>query len=153
MGKTSLKSSANLVLRSLLGGLFLYAGASKLADPAAFQIDIYNFALLPWAAAALAALYLPWLEIVCAGALIAGKQAAGLLLAALMVVFTLAIAVAWARGLEISCGCFGTTDGPTNYPLKLAENGAILTGLAAWLWLDVRTRLFRTREGKGSETV
>jgi putative oxidoreductase len=138
MEKTKIAHAANLVLRLVLAGLFLYAGGSKLADPSAFQVDIFNFAILPWAAAGVAAVYLPWLEILCAGALIARKPAAGLLLTVLMVVFTLAIATAWGRGLEVSCGCFGATDGPTNYPLKLTENFAILAGLGAWLWLEFR---------------
>jgi putative oxidoreductase len=131
-----MKTAGELVLRLVLAGLFFYAASQKLLDPAAFQTDIANFRLLPWALAGIAALYLPWLEIVCAVALLARRPAAGLLLTVLMGIFTLAIAIAWARGLEISCGCFGATSGPTNYPLKLVENLAIVAGLAAWLWVN-----------------
>jgi putative oxidoreductase len=135
MERSALKFWVSIALRSVLAGLFFYAASLKLLDPATFQQDIYNFAILPWVLSGIAALYLPWLEIVAAGALFLGRRAGAVLLLALMLVFTAAIALAWARGLEISCGCFGATAGPTNYPLKLTENAAIIAGLVLWLWL------------------
>lgn len=130
--------AANLFLRVALAGLFFYAGGVKLMDPATFQSDITNFNLLPWALAGVAAIYLPWLEIIAAGALLGRSRGAAFLLGLLMTAFTLAVATAWARGLDINCGCFGASDSPTNYPRKVAENVAIIAVLGGWLWLDRR---------------
>ena len=49
---------------------------------------------------------------------------------ALMVVFTVAVAQAVARGLDFECGCFGTADGSRVGARKLLENTG-LTILAA----------------------
>ena len=106
-------------LRFLTGGLFAVAGALKALDPARFAADIDHYRLLPYFAVAPLALYFPWLEIVCGLAMITGaaRRSALLLLFALIVVFTAAVAAAWARGLDITCGCFGAASA---VPLSLA---------------------------------
>jgi uncharacterized membrane protein YphA (DoxX/SURF4 family) len=97
------------ILGFAIGALFLYAGAIKAADPARFSADITNYRLMPQLMAAAVALYLPWLEIVCGMGLIFQKLYRGalLILSGLCVVFLLALISALARGLDISCGCFG----------------------------------------------
>ena len=54
--------------------------------------------------------FLPWLEIVTAMALLLGRLYLGALLSVsgLGVVFAVAVGSAWWRGLDISCGCFGS---------------------------------------------
>jgi uncharacterized membrane protein YphA (DoxX/SURF4 family) len=96
-------------LRLAVGGLFIYAGILKALDPAQFATDIANYRLIPWPAGAALALYLPWLEILCGGALFFKnfRPGAPLLLAALCLIFLVALASAIIRGLDISCGCFG----------------------------------------------
>lgn len=101
-------------LRLGLGGLFVVAGVLKLRDPAAFATDIANYQLLPQYAALLAAM-LPAVEILAGLALIAGpaswRRSAAAAIALMMVVFTVAAASALARGIDISCGCFGGESG------------------------------------------
>ena len=94
-----------------VGALFVYAGVMKALDPAQFAGDIANYRILPWPAAATLALYLPWLEIFCGGALIFRRLHPGapLILIALCLVFLGALASAKIRGLDIACGCFGHT--------------------------------------------
>ena len=91
------------------GGVFLYAGALKTLDPAGFAQDIDHYRLLPATAASVLALYLPWVEVLAGGALLLGrgKRGARLVLLMLSVVFLGAVSAAWARGLDITCGCFG----------------------------------------------
>lgn len=130
------KAIVELLLRLILGGIFLYSGGIKLVDPAAFQNEIANFQLIPRGLAGVVAVYLPWLEIACGAALVVKRQFFGgaLLLGLLVLGFIFFLGSAWARGLDLSCGCFGASDSLTNYPLAIARNLAILAGLAAMLW-------------------
>ncbi|HLO25457.1 MAG TPA: MauE/DoxX family redox-associated membrane protein, partial [Geobacteraceae bacterium] len=54
-----------IVIRLVLGGVFLYAGFTKIADPAAFAGDIAAYRVLPYFGNYLAAAILPWLEAIC----------------------------------------------------------------------------------------
>ncbi|MEY2481210.1 MAG: hypothetical protein QOI04_2137 [Verrucomicrobiota bacterium] len=97
------------VLAVLLGAVFVYAGAIKIIDPMRFAIDIDNYKILPWVVSARLAFYLPWLETFCGVAVIFHVLHRGGLsiLAALLSVFIVATIVAKARGIDITCGCFG----------------------------------------------
>src|SRR5438132_9012922 len=93
----------------IVAAVFIYAGAIKALDPIRFAGDIDNYKLLPWPIGVRLAFYLPWLEILCGLALITRRLYLGGLsiLTALISVFILASVVAKARGIDISCGCFG----------------------------------------------
>ncbi|HTB79917.1 MAG TPA: MauE/DoxX family redox-associated membrane protein [Opitutaceae bacterium] len=121
------------LLRFLCGGLFVIAGALKALDPAHFAADIDHYHLLPYFAVAPLALYLPWLEMICGFATMAGaaRRGALVLLLGLTVVFTLAVASAWLRGLDITCGCFGAASA---VPLSFALVRNIVFGVVL-LWL------------------
>jgi len=116
------------VLRFGIGALFLYAGALKAADPAGFAGEIDHYHLLPWEAVIALALYLPWLEVICGGALFFPrfKRASLWLLLLLMLVFLMALGSAWARGLDIRCGCFGSTAAGSSVPLAILRDIGIL---------------------------
>ena len=117
-------------LRLTLGGFFIYSGLVKLRDLTAFTNDIANYQIeliqTPWDA--YLAYFLPWLEIITGALLVLGIFSSGALLitAGLMAVFIVALASAWARGLDITCGCFGPSTDPVNYPLKISTNMAIM---------------------------
>lgn len=100
-----------LLFRFILGGIFLYAGVTKILDPAQFALSIYNYQLLPDLLVNPAAIILPWVEVVAGVALIFGWWVGGasLILTALLFVFMAALATTLARGLDISCGCFSST--------------------------------------------
>ncbi len=96
-------------LRWLLGFLLLWAAVSKLANPTEFLGSIYAYQLpLPRTLLQAAAVVLPWLELLCGLLLLAGfwRQTALLIVTGLMVLFVIATGQAWARGLNIACGCF-----------------------------------------------
>lgn len=124
-------------MRMVLGGAFVLSGLLKLWDPGLFAMAVRNFELIgdPWAP--IVAVTLPSLEMVTGlGVLLHLRpvyRASLLLLAASLVVFVVALAISWARGLEISCGCFGGNGELTNYPLAILRN-LVLTGLAGALW-------------------
>jgi uncharacterized membrane protein YkgB len=94
----------------MLAGIFIYASLDKIAHPAAFAKDIYNYQILPDALINLTALVLPWLELFLGLCLLAGIWLPGAVLTAngLLVVFLAALVFNLARGLDINCGCFST---------------------------------------------
>lgn len=121
------------------GALFLWSGIAKIKDPISFAEAIRNFRLVGDPIAPGLAHFLPWLE-VCAGLAVMWdriREGAAALLTLLMLGFTLALAIAWARGMEIACGCFGGEE-LTNYPVKIAQNfGLIAWGAGLW-WMAAR---------------
>jgi uncharacterized membrane protein YphA (DoxX/SURF4 family) len=127
------------LLRTLLcllfGGIFLYAGALKASDPMTFLDDVRSFQILPDPYAAWLALALPWLEILAGLAVITGLLRPGglLTLNTLLLLFLGAILLSWARGLDLSCGCFGGDTAASDYPTLLLRDLALLAlGLACW---------------------
>jgi uncharacterized membrane protein YphA (DoxX/SURF4 family) len=105
----SIRSNALQILRWLLAVLMLWAAVSKLANPTAFLGSIYAYDLpLPRMLLQTAAVVLPWVELLCGLLLLAGfwSQTALLMVTGLLVFFVLATGQAWARGLDIACGCF-----------------------------------------------
>ena len=131
-----------LSLRVGLGLLFIWAGTIKVWDPATFLIDIQGYRLLPYRLEVVTALYLPWLEIVCGLSMVIGRlgrRGATLILGILMSVFTVALLAGWYRGLDITCGCFGSGDGQTRYGAWIVRDLTLL-GAIALVWLEDRCR-------------
>jgi hypothetical protein len=101
--------------RMILAGIFIYASIDKIAHPAAFANDIYNYQILPDALINLTALVLPWLELFLGLCLLAGFYLPGAVLTVngLLIAFLAALIFNLARGIDISCGCFSTgSDAP-----------------------------------------
>lgn len=98
-----------LAARLTLGLTFLAAAWPKLMDPPGFAKAIWAYQLVPATLLNPMALVLPWLELVCALALLAGVwvRAATLWVGALLLAFCLALAVNLARHHPVDCGCFG----------------------------------------------
>jgi uncharacterized membrane protein YphA (DoxX/SURF4 family) len=119
----------------IIGALFVYAGAVKVLDPIGFAGDIENYKTLPWPIGVRLAFYLPWLEILCGLALITRCLFRGgvFILTILMSVFIIATIVAKARGLDISCGCFGHATKSLTFAWHLVLDFLLLAGLL-FLW-------------------
>ena len=134
--------------RLLLGSVLVVAGALKVPDPAAAVRAVRAYRLLPEALVGPVAFGLPVLEIATGLALLAGVavRTAAVATAVLMVVFTAAVGSAWARGLQIDCGCFGgggqVAAGRTAYPGEVARDvGLLLVALALARWPASRLAL------------
>ena len=113
-----------LTARAVLGIIFIFAGIEKTSNPEQFAIAISNYKLLPIFSLNLIAITLPWLEVVSGTLLIFGisiKENSAII-GALMVSFTIMVIIAVLRGLDIDCGCFGTSDGEKVGLLKIIEN-------------------------------
>jgi putative oxidoreductase len=128
----------------IVGGLFIYAGVVKAMEPLRFANDIENYHLLPWPIGVRLAFYLPWLEILCGLALVTRRLYSGALsiLVGLMLVFIGATIAAKARGIDITCGCFGHVSENLSFTWHLVLDFAILAALIA-LWLSNASRRAR----------
>jgi uncharacterized membrane protein YphA (DoxX/SURF4 family) len=99
-----------LLLRIVLGAIFVYAAWTKLRTPwELFAMAIDSYQLLPLKAVELVARTLPWFELVVGLLLIAGfwLRSAATATALLLAVFFGLMVRAFAKGMEINCGCFG----------------------------------------------
>jgi hypothetical protein len=126
------------ILRFIVGGLFVYAGAVKALDPVQFGLDIDNFKILPWFISVRLAFFLPWLEIFCGLAVILRVLYRGGLsvLTLAVLVFIGATVAAKIRGLDITCGCFGHASQHWSFAEHMAIDLAIFVALAALLWIE-----------------
>lgn len=123
------------ILHLLFGGVFVYAGVMKAWRPMVFLDDVRSFALLPDPYAGMLAMFLPWLEIFGGLAVITGCLRKGglLVLNGSLIAFLIAISIAWFRGTDIRCGCFGDSGAATsNYAVLIARD-LVLLALGLWL--------------------
>jgi uncharacterized membrane protein YphA (DoxX/SURF4 family) len=125
-----------LFARLILGGVLLVAGYLKAFSPDKSMMAVRAYELLPIWLANVLGIILPWLEIGAGLLLIVGVaiRYAAIFGSALMALFIIAIAQAWARGLSIDCGCFGgggTIDPSQTKYLEeiLRDTGLALLGL------------------------
>jgi putative oxidoreductase len=134
-----IRKLGRVLIRVVLGALFVFAGATKAYDPGAFAMEMQRYQLVPWILGALASVYLPWVEML-AGALLLLKRferGALLVITLLLLVFTLALASAMFRGLSIDCGCFGKAFTATGTTVPLLRNLVLLV-FAGILWTESR---------------
>ncbi|MCU1667651.1 MAG: mauE [Blastococcus sp.] len=144
--------------RLVLGGVFVVAGLLKLPDPAAAVRAVRAYRLLPEALVGPVAFGLPVLEIAVGVALVAGVfvRTAAIASAVLLTVFVVAVGSAWARGLQIDCGCFGNggqvAAGDTAYPAEVARDvGLLIVALALARWPRSRLALGHLITGPSTE--
>ncbi|MDA0578607.1 MAG: DoxX family protein [Verrucomicrobia bacterium] len=110
---------------AILAAVFIAAALPKIAHPDAFALAIYRHHLAPPGLINALAIYLPWLELVAAIALLAPRLRAGAawVILLMLVLFTAAVAYNVHRGLDITCGCFSvSSEGPRIGWRKVAEN-------------------------------
>ena len=127
-----------LLSRLTLGGVLFAAGYLKVDKLDISQMAVRSYELLPIPIANFLGLTLPFFEVVIGLLLILG--AATRVFAALggftMFIFIIAIAQAWARGLNIDCGCFGgggtVEPGQTRYLQEILRDAG-LVALALFL--------------------
>ena len=135
-----------LLARLTLGGVLIAAGLFKIVDLTGSVQSVVAFQIFPYEVARLIGTTLPIVEIAVGLLLVTGllTRAAAAVGGALMVAFVVGIVSAWARGLAIDCGCFGT-GGPvdpedTRYLSEILRDLGLLAA-AAWLIVRPRTPL------------
>ena len=126
------------IFRLGLAGAFLVAGYLKARDPIQFLFDVRSFHLLADPYAALVAMGLPGLEILAGLGVLLKRLYAGSLavLCGSLLVFIVALAWSWHRGLDISCGCFGKSAAELSYTWHIVRNTVLLGMSASLLWME-----------------
>lgn len=136
-----------LGLRILFGILLITASTDKVIKPVDFAQMVTNyrvpFFLTPeicrWIG-----IWLPYVEIVVGVFLILGiwLDAAVVINLILMAVFTILVTQAYARGLDISCGCFAVeTDEPSIDSKKVIENIGLTLLSVLLVWMTFKFKL------------
>lgn len=125
---------ALIIVRLIVGGIFIYSAFTKITDIDYFVKSLYNYRILPEESLNLFAILIPWLELIIGVFLVLGifVRESAVLGGILMILFIAAIAMAMARGLDIECGCFGTKDGSRVGLLRIIEDLGILL---CFMWL------------------
>lgn len=138
-----------LSFRLVLGAMFLYAGIVKIADPAAFAQDLANYRILPVVLVNAAAVILPWVEVLAGASLVLGLFLPGgsLLTAGLLLVFAIALGFDLWRGIDISCGCFGSSEATVTWRYVLRD--AVLCCMACFVWVFSGHSPFAVDNGLG----
>ncbi len=141
-----------IFLRAVVGVAWIYLGAEKLFRLPDFIENISNYAIttdVMWNTAV--GYFVPWLEIVIGICILLRFVYYGALAvnAGLLLVFIGALAQAWARGLEVSCGCtpWSATES-TNYPLGIGINVALLILVAIMAYVEATRPKHRFRGRK-----
>lgn len=150
------ESKLKMIVRWILGVLLVWASLSKIGNPQEFYISIAAYkTALPGVLLRLAAMILPWLELLC-GLLLLGRiwtRAALVWSLVMFAVFVVMTGQAWARGLDISCGCFnlrafGLDPASGKAFVKFIESVGFAFFRALFLFLGA-VYLFRSTGGQG----
>jgi uncharacterized membrane protein YphA (DoxX/SURF4 family) len=112
--------------RLALAAVWLVAGGLKVGDLAASARAVNAYQLMSYDAAEVVGAIQPFLEIALGLLLLIGlaTRLTAAISAILMVVFIAGIISAWARGLQIDCGCF-------------SAGGALAQGEETAYWVDI----------------
>lgn len=98
-----------LAARTLVGGLLVISAVGKIMAPEQFAGEVRKYEMLPLVTTNAVAFVLPWMELFGGLLLITcvWRKEARFLIAALLVVFTIAKTCAYATGKAPGCGCGG----------------------------------------------
>ena len=111
-----------VLIRVILGGIFLFSGAIKASASEEFALALVPFTILPDSWTEPFAVILAWTEIT-AGLLILLPRIHRLGSAMILLLSLLFIGVlTWAlsNGLVVNCGCFGGDDTPSAAAMRIA---------------------------------
>ena len=130
----------SLPVRWYLSYVFIAACIHKIAHPGLFAVDVATYGILPLFLVNIVAIGLPWCELAAGIMLLVGykSRAAGLMVAGMMGVFIVALLVALAQGLDMSCGCFASQGAQGEDPISYQTVPRDL----GWLVLSVYVFLF-----------
>jgi uncharacterized membrane protein YphA (DoxX/SURF4 family) len=139
-----------LVLRIVLGAVFVYAAWVKLFGPhlwplhlepwELFALAISSYDILPLKMVELVARTLPWIELLVGLMLLVGRglRISSTIISLLLLVFFSLMVKAFAQGKEISCGCFGP--GEIISAWTLLRDGSMLAGALVLTWMAFQRR-------------
>lgn len=144
---------ASTAARLILAGVLAVAGGLKVTQPVQAVMAVQAYEIFPPTLGQFLGYALPLFELALALLLLLGvaTRMTALTVGGLMVAFILGIASAWARGLTIDCGCFGSGgqlaagESPAYLPEILRD--LLFLGLASWLAVFPASRLALDKAG------
>jgi len=118
-----------VLIRFIVGGVFIVASYDKILDPGNFAREISNYHVIPFGLENTIAIILPWVELFIGIGLIGGVfiKANSILTGTLLLIFNVLVFQAMVRGFNIECGC-GLKEGQMVGYGKLIENFLLLVG-------------------------
>jgi len=125
--------------RLTLAGIFFYTGYIKIQATLQFAVTLSGYQLIPEQFIFPIATYFPWIEILLGVGLLIGWKIRYFAAAAtaLLLLFSLLLAITYFRGIEANCGCFSFDD-PIS-PITILRDGIIVLP-AIYLLLEDRIR-------------
>ncbi len=143
MAAVTNRSNIVLLARLALAGVFVTAALQKIADPLAFVNAVDAFRVVDARLSDWVALCLPWLELVVGVGILLPviRRASGALIGLLLLFFIALHLSAWARGLDISCGCFvaETGEASADYRWLILRNLLLMGAVILVFKQDRRT--------------
>jgi protein-disulfide isomerase len=132
------------VVRLILAAVWIWASVSKLGDPRTFLRAVRAYDATPEWLSATIGYGLPILELCLGLLLIIGlaTRVTAIVSSALLVIFTIGIVQAAARGIKLECGCFGGggASSSTSYLLDIARDLGLLV-LSAYLVIFAMSKI------------
>jgi putative oxidoreductase len=127
----------HLIVRLLLGALFVYSAVPHIFNAMGLASSIYNYRLFPAPIIGLSAAFIPWVSLLAGLALIFGikVRAASFVVSALLVIFISLAVISVIRGIDIDCGCFNGIARRTNW-LTILEDLGMLAGALFIFFFD-----------------
>jgi len=118
-----------LASRLVLGALFIYASLDKVLNPLAFAQIIHNYRITPPSLINIAAVLLPWIELLAGLLLVIGMKVRGsnLTLGLLLLFYVVLLTVTASRGINVACGCFTMSMAvKSNLAIRIVEDLVML---------------------------
>jgi uncharacterized membrane protein YphA (DoxX/SURF4 family) len=108
-------SGFSVIVRLGLGCMFIYSSLPKIRQPYDFLADVYNYEIVGPKLGMLAAMTMPWAELLVGICLVGGIFIGGALLVSIGLGAMFSVVLCWAlyMGLDISCGCFSSSSAET----------------------------------------
>ena len=145
MKKTSVFKFVEVVCRIGLGALFIYSALAKISDPDDFARAVMRYGVLPDFTVGIFSLTMPMLELLAGLSMLFTKwlRESALLVSGMLAMFIVALIQALARGLEISCGCFGvpSVGGREEIVIALVRD-VVLIVPSVWLMFRANGRIW-----------
>ena len=127
----------NVLLRIIIGILFVWASYGKILDPAGFGRIIQNYSILPEILINPVSVILPWVEAVTGILLISGffVTGASMIINLMMFTFISAFLINIYRSIDVSCGCFSLSVETTKSMYRYLIRDLIILLAGIWVFI------------------
>jgi len=142
-----------LLIRLAIGCIFIASSLPKIRQPYDFLGSVYSYELIGPKLGMLTAMTLPWLELSVGICLVGGIFVGGALLASIgmATMFTFVLASALYRGLDISCGCFSSSNAEIiSYSTLMRSCLILLFSTAAYICVVILRASMKLEPGGAS---